>query len=90
MKQVKITAVSITRYNDIKLSDYNYSFYNYGICVVVGVQTFNLVRSLRAPGVPMLASTATVTDVMRKEVIEKLEMDGCKVVSNKQNIFYSV
>lgn len=41
----------------------------------------------------VIASTATVTDVMRQEVIEKLEMEGCKIVTvspNKPNIFYSV
>ncbi len=53
----------------------------------------NELRAFLPPGVPMLASTATVTDVIRKDVIEKLEMDGCKIVSvspNKPNIFYSV
>ena len=44
-------------------------------------------------GVPMLAATATVTDVIRRDVIQQLDMDGCKVISvspNKPNIFYSV
>ena len=53
----------------------------------------NELRTFLPPGVPMLASTATVTDIMRKDVIEKLDMDGCKIVSvspNKPNIFYSV
>ena len=41
----------------------------------------------------MLAATATVTEVMRKMIVEVLEMTGCAVVSvspNKPNIFYSV
>lgn len=41
----------------------------------------------------MLAAAATVTDVLCRDVIHKLDMDGCKVVSvspNKCNIFYSV
>lgn len=44
-------------------------------------------------GVPLLAATATVTDVIRRDVIQQLDMDGCKVISvspNKPNIFYSV
>ena len=53
----------------------------------------NELRAFLPAGLPMLASTATVTDVMRQEVIEKLEMEGCKIVTvspNKPNIFYSV
>ena len=41
----------------------------------------------------MLAATATVTDVMRGDVIDKLDMSGCKLVSvspNKPNIIYGV
>ncbi len=41
----------------------------------------------------MLAATATVTEVMRKEIVEVLEMTGCAVISvspNKPNIFYLV
>jgi len=41
----------------------------------------------------MLAATTTVMEVMRKEIVEVLEMNGCAVVSvspNKPNIFYSV
>ena len=41
----------------------------------------------------MLAATATVTEVMRKEIVEVLEMTGYAVISispNKPNIFYSV
>ncbi len=41
----------------------------------------------------MLAATATVTEVMRKEIVEVLEMTGCAVISvspNKPHIFYSV
>ena len=44
-------------------------------------------------GVPLLAATATVTDVIRRDVIRQLDMEGCKIVSvspNKSNIFYSV
>ena len=44
----------------------------------------------------MLAATATVTEIMRKEIVEVLEMTGCAVITvisvspNKPNIFYSV
>ncbi len=41
----------------------------------------------------MLAATATVTEVMRKEIVEVLKMTGCAVISvspNKPNIFYLV
>ena len=41
----------------------------------------------------MLAATATVTDVIRRDIIRQLDMEGCKIVSvspNKPNIFYSV
>ena len=41
----------------------------------------------------MLAATATVTDEIRRDVIQQLDMDGCKVISvspNKPNIFYSI
>ena len=41
----------------------------------------------------MLAATATVTKVMRKEIVKVLEINGCAVVSvfpNKPNISYSV
>ena len=44
-------------------------------------------------GVPMLAATATVTDVIRHDIIHQLDMDGRKIISvspNKSNIFYSV
>ncbi len=40
----------------------------------------------------MLAVTASVTEVMGKEIIKVLEMNNCTVVSvspNKPNIFYS-
>ncbi len=50
-------------------------------------------RAFAPPGSPMLAATATVTEVMRKEIVEVLEMTGCAVISvspNKPNIFYSV
>ena len=45
------------------------------------------------PGVPMLATTATVTVRMREYIIEKLDMGGCFIVSespNKPNICYEV
>ena len=41
----------------------------------------------------MLAATATVTDAMRRDVIDKLDMSGCEIVfvsPNKPNIFYCV
>ena len=41
----------------------------------------------------MMAATATVTDVIRRDVIHKLNMDGCKIICvspNESNIFYSV
>ena len=41
----------------------------------------------------MLAATVTVTEMMRRDIVEILEMSGCAVVSvspNKPNIFYSV
>ena len=41
----------------------------------------------------MLTATATVTDEICCDVIQQLDMDGCKVISvspNKPNIFYSV
>ena len=50
-------------------------------------------KAFALPGVPMLAAMATVTKVMRKEIVEVLEMNGCAVLSvspNKPNIFYSV
>ena len=46
--------------------------------------SFDKVRDLRAfiPfGVPMLAATASVTEAMREEIIEKLDMGGCCIVS---------
>ncbi len=49
-------------------------------------------RAFASPGAPMLAAMATVTEVMRKKIVETLEMTGCAVVSvspNKPNIFYS-
>ena len=45
------------------------------------------------PGVPVLAATATVMEVMRNNIISQLDISGCKIVSaspNKPNIFYSV
>ena len=57
---------------------------------------FDKIRDLRAfvPfGVPVLAATASVTEAMRDEIIEKLDMGGCCIVSvspNKANIYYEV
>ena len=45
------------------------------------------------PGVPMMALTATATVKLRKSVIQKLAMKGCKVISklpDRPNIRYSV
>ncbi len=42
---------------------------------------------------PMLAAMATMTEVIRKEIVEVLEMTGCAVISvspNTTNIFYLV
>ena len=36
-------------------------------------------RAFAPPGAPMLAATATVTDVMRNVIVEVLEMTGCAV-----------
>ena len=50
-------------------------------------------RAFVPRGVPMLAATATVTDMMRRDIVDKLDMNGCKMVSespNKPNIFYAV
>eukprot|EP00731_Ephydatia_muelleri_P014115 Em0007g1425a len=58
--------------------------------------SFGALKDLRAfmpPGVPMLATTATVTVRMREYIIEKLDMGGCFIVSespNKPNICYEV
>ena len=48
------------------------------------------IRALVPSGVPMLALTATVTDLMRKDAITSLDMEGCEIVSlspNRTNIF---
>ena len=37
------------------------------------------------PGVPMLATTATVTVRMREYIIEKVDMGGCFIVSESSN-----
>lgn len=50
-------------------------------------------RAFCPPGVPILAATATVTEITRDEIISQLDITGCKTVSaspNKPNIFYSV
>ena len=58
--------------------------------------SFGALKDLRAfmpPGVPMLATTATVTVRMREYIIEKLDMGGCFIVyesPNKPNICYEV
>ena len=58
--------------------------------------SFAHIHELRAfvpSGTPLMAVTATVTKDMRKEVIVRLEMKGCRYVfrsPNKPNIMYSV
>ena len=50
-------------------------------------------RGLVRSGIPMLAVTATVTDKMRADIIDRLDMKGCMNVSvspNRPNIFYCV
>ena len=37
------------------------------------------------PGVPMLAATATVTEAMREDIIAKLDMVGCSIISVSPN-----
>ena len=37
----------------------------------------------------MLAATATVTDEMRRDVIDKLDMSGCEIVSVSPNKSWS-
>ena len=49
--------------------------------------------NLDMSGVPMLATTATVTEAMRGDITEKLDMAGCSIISvspNKPNICYEV
>ncbi|KAL5491695.1 hypothetical protein EMCRGX_G017032 [Ephydatia muelleri] len=56
--------------------------------------SFGALKNLRAfvpSGAPMLATTATVTTAMRNDIIEKLDMAGCCVLTespNKPNITY--
>ena len=58
--------------------------------------TFSRLHELRALlpcGVPTMALTATVTNEMRKDVIKRLDMQGCSVVSaspDRPNILYRV
>ena len=65
-------------------------------CTLFTRPSFGALKDLRAftpPGVPMLATTATVTVRMREYIIEKLDMGGCFIVSespNKPNICYEV
>jgi len=50
-------------------------------------------RAIVPSGAPMLAATATVTKFVRDDIIDKLEMKGCEVVSvspNRSNIYYEV
>ena len=52
---------------------------------------FDKIRAFVPFGVPMLA--ATVTEATREEIIKKLDMGGCCIVSvspNKANIYYKV
>ena len=49
------------------------------------------IRALIPAGTPVLAATATVTSVVRRDVCSKLEMIGCRVVCvspDRPNIFY--
>ena len=51
------------------------------------------VHAFLSPDVPMLAATASVTESMRRDIIDKLNMSACCVVSispNKKNIYYQV
>ena len=56
--------------------------------------TFSRLHELRALlpyGVPTMALTATVTNEMRKDVIERLDMQGCSILSaspDRPNILY--
>ena len=53
----------------------------------------NEIRAFVPSGVPMVALTATVTKTVRDDVISKLEMCGCQLVSlspNRDNIYYDV
>ena len=50
-------------------------------------------RALVPPGVPVLATTATVTPSIRADIIAKLDMKGCETVSvspDRPNIYYEV
>ena len=50
-------------------------------------------RALVPPGVPLLAATATITPNIRSEIVDKLDMKGCEMVSvspDRQNIYYEV
>ena len=45
------------------------------------------------PGIPILAATATVNPTIRDDVIDKLDMKGCKMVCvspDRPNIYYEV
>ena len=45
------------------------------------------------PGVPLLAATATITPNIRSEIVDKLDMKGCEMVSvspDRPNIYYEV
>ena len=58
--------------------------------------SFGALKNLGAfvpSGAPMLATTATVTLMMRNDIIEKLDMAGCCILTeppNKPNISYDV
>ena len=70
--------------------------------LIAGVKTFGLImlvclsselRAFTPPDVPVLAATATVTELMRDEIVSQLDIIGCELVSespNKPNIYYSV
>ncbi len=50
-------------------------------------------RAFDPPDTPLLAATATLTEVIGKEIVKVLEMTECAAISvslNKPNIFYLV
>ena len=82
-----------------------YSSYSYQLVILVLLTCFrssdfrpsfahiNELRAFVPSGTPLMVVTATVTKDMRKEVIVRLEMKGCRYVfrsPNKPNIMYSV
>ena len=50
-------------------------------------------KALVPSGVPLLAATATITPNIRSEIVDKLDMKGCKMVSvspDRLNIYYDM